>query len=104
MHFKIWRSWISVSLVELAEQLSCDDDDDSDGKVDDLDGDSDNVDHDSSDEDSSDANVDDLDDDSNNADHRRGGGRQVLTEQSSQLEIEEPELKELDPDRLKIHE
>ena len=91
-------------MVELAEQLSCDDDDDSDGNVDDLDDDSDNVDHDSSDEDSSDANVDDLDDDSNNADHRRGDGSQVLTEQSSQLENEEPELKELDPDRLKIHE
>ena len=93
-----------MSLFELAEQLSCDDDDDSDGKVDDLDDDSENADYDSSDDDDSNANVDDLNDDSDNADRDCSGGSQVLTEQSPQLEIEEQELKELDPDRLKIHE
>ena len=68
-----------MSLVELAEQLSSDDDDDSD------------------------ANVDDLDDDGD-ADHDSSDGSQDITEQLSQLKTEEQELEELHPDRLKIHE
>ena len=68
-----------MSLVELAEQLSSDDDDNFD------------------------ANVDDLDDDSD-TDHDSSDGSQDITEQLSQLGIEEQELEELDPDKLKIHE
>ena len=69
-----------MSFVELAEQLSSDDDDDSDANVDDLDDES-NADHDSSD-----------------------GSQEIITEQLSQLGIEEQELEELAPDKLKIHE
>ena len=83
---KILKSWISVSFVNLAEKLPSDDDDDSDKEVDDEDDDSDN----------------DEDDDSN--------GSQDLTEQLSELAVEEQELEELENpddqelDKIKIHE
>lgn len=83
---KILSTWISVSLVKLAETPSSDDDDDSDKEGDDQDDDSEN----------------DDDDDSN--------GSQDLSEQLSQLAVEQPELGELEnsddqePDRMKIHE
>ena len=82
---KILSSWISVSSVKLAEKLSSDDDDDSDKEVDDQDDD------------------DDDDDDGSN-------GSQDLTEQLSQLAVDEQELEELEnaddqePDKIKIHE
>lgn len=73
-------------MVKLAETPSSDDDDDSDKEGDDQDDDSEN----------------DDDDDSN--------GSQDLSEQLSQLAVEQPELGELEnpddqePDRMKIHE
>ena len=83
---KILSTWISVSLVKLAETLSSDDDDDSDKEGDDQDEDSEN----------------DNDDDSN--------GSQDLSEQLSQLAVEQLELGEVEnpddqePDKMKIHE
>jgi len=83
---KILKSWISVSFVNLAEKLPSNDDDDSDKEVDDEDDDSDN----------------DDDDGSN--------GSEDLTEQLSELAVEEQELEELEnpddqePDKIKIHE
>jgi len=79
------HSWISVSFVKLAAKLSSNDDDDSDKEVDDQDDD------------------DDDDDDGSN-------GSQDLTEQLSQLAVDEQELEELEnpddqePDKIKIHE
>ena len=72
-------------MVKLAETLSSDDDDDSDKESDHQDDDSEN----------------DDDDDSN--------GSQDLTEQLSQLAVEEPKLEEPEspddqPDKMKIHE
>jgi len=91
---KILSSWISVSSVKLAEKLSSDDDDDSDKEVDDQDDDDD----------------DDNDDDDDDDDDDGSNGSQDLTEQLSQLAVEQQELEELEnpddqePDKIKIHE
>ena len=91
---KILSSWISVSSVKLAEKLSSDDDDDSDKEVDDQDDDDD----------------DDNDDDDDDDDDDGSNGSQDLTEQLSQLAVEEQKLEELEnpddqePDKIKILE
>lgn len=85
LSLKILSTWISVSLVKLAETLSSDDDDDSEKEGEDQDDDSENDDDDST-------------------------GSQDLSEQLSQPAVEQPELGELEnldvqePHRMKIHE